>query len=226
MKIETSPIEPVAGHDDDMAHRRAACELRGLGIAWRTGHSRLLWGAENKCWGRLAAQCAKSCCSERKPLNSSALPDGSRMKSVACSPGSPAKRIIGRSIQSTPGLGLEPVRELAPVLHQQHHAEMRDRHRLAVDLAEAVRWRGGPHMRRHLVAVEVEIHPGVGGAADRAAEHAFIEGARRVEIAHGKGKVERRHGRCSLIWPDLPRRSTRRGRPNRPQAIAQAGREQ
>ena len=33
-------------------------------------------------------------------LEFEALPDGSRMNSVACSPGSPLKRIIGRSIQS------------------------------------------------------------------------------------------------------------------------------
>src|SRR6185437_6489026 len=67
----------------------------------------------------------------------------------------------------------QPFGERVPRVHVEHHAEVAHRHVVAVDV---VRRRCAQFFRRDmrddLVAIEVEIHPGVAGASFRATEQA------------------------------------------------------
>src|SRR4051812_32730664 len=86
----------------------------------------------------------------------------------------------------------QALREAFPLQHRQHHAEMPDRHGIAVHRA---RGHGtaliGREVRDDLVAVQVEVHPFVAAASLRTLEQVAIEAARLGEVAHGEGEVER-----------------------------------
>ena len=67
-----------------------------------------------------------------KALISSALPDGSRKNIVACSPGSPLKRMYG-SITNSMSRARRRAANASHSDHRQHDAEMAYRHVVAVD---------------------------------------------------------------------------------------------
>ena len=81
--------------------------------------------------------------------------------------------------------------ERVPRIHVQHRAEVPHRHVVAVHVVR----RGRAKLFRRqvcddLVAVEIEVHPGIAGAAFRATQQFAIERACCFQRMHGKREVE------------------------------------
>ena len=97
----------------------------------------------------------------------------------------------GRRDREFGACGLEPFRQVLPVRHRQHHAEMRHRHAVPVDMVvrTVARFAGGK-VRDDLVAVEIEIDPFAARPSFGATHRFAIEAARRGEVVDGEGEVE------------------------------------
>src|SRR6185503_5317395 len=89
----------------------------------------------------------------------------------------------------------------APALHREHDPEVAHGHVVPVDHIgrERVLLR---HVGRELVPEEVEIDPALRAAPDRTAQQARVEGARRLDVAHGEGEVEGRRAHLDLLYRD------------------------
>src|SRR5690606_10015885 len=87
--------------------------------------------------------------------------------------------------------GAQELGEHAPVRHRQDHAEMRHRHRVAIDrIAAGDRSAALDAVGDDLVAIQVEIDP-VGVAATLGAtEDAAIEGAGFGDVPYGERDME------------------------------------
>ena len=71
-------------------------------------------------------------------------------------------------------------------------------HHVVANLAGARRFERLAEMKRYLVAVEVEVDPGLGAAAFGAAQHVAVEAATVIELLDVIGEVKKRAHRVSL----------------------------
>src|SRR5262249_8755421 len=114
---------------------------------------------------------------------------------------SPAKAHV-RLDQEGDARGAEALAHLLPARPLEDRAEVAHGDVVAVDVVGFLRTAGRrEEMRGDLVPEEVEVDPVLGAAALAAAEDPGVEGARRCEVADGKGEVEREsaaHPRLSI----------------------------
>jgi hypothetical protein len=98
----------------------------------------------------------------------------------------------------------QPLGESTPFFHWQDDPEMRYRHFVAVNrVHHPITARPGLQVGNDLMAIEVEVDPGLGAPALWAAEQASVEGAGRREIVNREGEVEGGRGHRAK----LPRHS-------------------
>jgi len=92
----------------------------------------------------------------------------------------------------------ERLDERIPLIHLQHDTKMRYRNRMPVNRIAVCAYAipilaRGSKMADQLMAIKIEIHPGVGTASFRAAEQAGIEITCRRDIGDLDGEVKRWH---------------------------------
>lgn len=93
--------------------------------------------------------------------------------------------------------------ERLPLIPFQYHAVMRQGHVATVNRIEwpslAIQVHAGLQVNDELMAIEVEVHPGCGGAALRESHHFPVKSPCEFEVVNRDGKVEGRqvrgHGR-------------------------------
>ena len=77
-----------------------------------------------------------------------------------------------------------------PIIHLQNRTQVGHGHQMLGHMAGVGGGKGFAQVQRNLVTKKVKVDPGVGAAPFAAAQHAAVELARGIQIAHMKSQVK------------------------------------